>query len=109
MLQKPFILYTVHEDSDCKILQNIIRFLFVHGIDFRPLNIIDYNYPHYINTYPTIIDYQNGILVGLDKIVKNIERKINKSDIIIKSDLFNKMYPDYRINDCINKLNIVEL
>lgn len=112
MLKKPFLLYKIHENEDCNTLQQIVRFLYVHGIDFRPLAIIERDFPSSITEYPTLIDYENVIFKGLDEIVTYIERKTNSKNIVEKAISFHKKNPEYRIavhNRWINKLVITSL
>lgn len=99
MLKKPFLLYKIHDNNDCNTLQKIVRFLYVHGIDFRPIAIIERDFPPSIQEYPTIVDYDNVLYNGLDEIVQYVQRKTGKKNIVEKAIEFHEKNPEYRITE----------
>lgn len=103
---KPQILYKNHDNNDCNILQNIVRYLFAtYNIDIRPIAIIERNIPKSINILPTII-INNTTIPGINNIANYYEQMFNISDIITKSTLFSNLNPDYRITDNSTQRNI---
>ena len=97
---KAKILYKIHENEECDILQSIVRYLYAATVtDIRPTSIIERNFPLNINVLPTIVFVNGTVLEGLDKIIKYYELVTGVSNLKEKAITFNELNPDYRIND----------
>ena len=97
---KPSLLYKVHENEDCDTLQSIVRYAFViHNMDIRPISIMERCMPNNITKLPTIMLINGCKLEGLNEIVNHYEKLMNVTNLIEKSNLFNKLNPNYRITD----------
>ena len=96
---KPLILYKIHENKDCDILQSIVRYMYaIKNLDIRPISVIERNMPLYITHLPTII-FNGYKLEGLDNIVTYYEKLTNTSNLIENANTFNKLNSEYRITD----------
>lgn len=104
---KPFILYKVHENADCDILQSIVRYLYAIKVgDIRPISIVERNMPPNIKVLPTIV-FQNGYtLEGINNIANYYEKLSNTSNLINKSVAFCQQNPDFRINNNYTQKNL---
>lgn len=93
-----YILYKIHDNVDCIIMQNIVRYLnFTYNIRYLPSIIIERNIPENINV-PTIIINDN-IIEGIHNIAIFFENKFNINNLIQHASEFAEKYPDYRIKD----------
>lgn len=97
---KPTILYKVHENNDCDVLQSIVRYMYATKIgDIRPISIIERSMPLNIKILPTIVFSNGYMLEGLNNIAKYYEMTTNISNLIEKANKFVQLNPDYRITD----------
>lgn len=103
-----YILYKIHDNEDCYILQNIVRYMYFINIDIRPFIIIERNIPKHINILPTIF-IDNQYVCGINTIIKYFEDKYNVFNLLENSNKFYKCNPEYRINDRSTHKNIVKI
>lgn len=59
-------LYKIHDHPDCINLLKIVRYLFALGIDVRPKQVIERNFPPNICIVPTVIHNNKQISGGLN-------------------------------------------
>lgn len=94
---RPSRLYKDHGGEDCVTMLKIVRFLHWKGVDIRPLEIHERNFPSSITILPTIII--NGTHIeGLNNIATYYESVFNVSELITKSIGFDLNNPNYRCN-----------
>lgn len=97
-MSKPNILYKIHENENCYKLQDITRFLYAYGIDIRPLQIYEKNFPTNIVIFPSIF-IDNKLIIGIDNIVNYYEKLFNINNLLSNSLNFCQNNPKFRIND----------
>ena len=96
-------LFKTHENADCEKLQDIIRYLFYLGYDFRPTYIIERNFPSTVKIIPTLVINNNNQYcqeyIGLNEIIKYLEITTQKLNLLNEALKFAKNNPNYRIHD----------
>ena len=104
---KPLILYKIHEDDNCDKFLNIVRFLYAHGYDIRPHNVIERNFPDNITVLPTIITNNHSLIIGIDNITTFYENLLDMSDLAQLADTFCIQNPNFRISDPSTHKNLI--
>lgn len=102
---KPNLLYKIHGNPDCDKLQDITRYLYYRGFDLRPIQIIERSIPSNITTLPTILINGNNIS-GLNNIILYYEKALNTKNLLVESDRFCELNPNYKITDKSTHRNI---
>lgn len=74
---KPFLLYKINENNDCIFFLQIIQYLFSQGIDCRPENIIDKDFPDKINNIVPSIQIKNKLIIGLPNIIEYFSNNLD--------------------------------
>lgn len=95
---KPNLLYKIHGNPECDKLQSITRYLYYKGFDLRPVQIIERSFPSYIKTLPTI-QINDVSISGLNNIVQYYEKILNIQNLLLESNKFCKLNPNYKITD----------
>jgi hypothetical protein len=78
----------------------IMQYMHSQGIDMKPLQIIERQYPYWVTQLPSIYDVDNSQqLVGFENCVQYYERVSGISDLLNKATEFKACNPTYRINE----------
>ena len=102
-------MYKVHDNEDCEDLLNLTRYLYYKGIDIRPLNVQEREFPtNVVNNLPVVILMGKMIIYGLDKIVLYYEKTLKMNNLLEDSKAFNEKNPNYRITDKSTWKNLFE-
>lgn len=94
------VLYKIHDDENCEDLLNLRRYLHYKGVDIRPINIIERDFPSHINgVLPTIVFFNGLTLYGLANILTYYENVLKVTNLYEDSNKFIQDNPNYRITD----------
>jgi len=94
------LLRTENENTDCDLLQYLVRYLYTKNIEIRPKNIIERNFPLQIKgIVPSILTKDGKYILGLINIIDYYNKILNRTDLMDKAKKFRKINPEYRIKD----------
>ena len=97
---RSFLLRTENENTDCDLLQYLVRYLYTKNIEIRPKNIIERNFPLQIKgIVPSILTKDGKYILGLINIIDYYNKILNRTDLMDKAKKFRKINPEYRIKD----------
>jgi len=106
---RPILLYKIHGQSDCDALQNITRYLYSLDIDMRPKTIIERHFPEDITILPTLVLENNVFLEGLDSIINYYEQHFNINNLLLRSNRFKDLNPNYKITEKFTHKNTIHI
>jgi arsenate reductase-like glutaredoxin family protein len=106
---RPILLYKVHGLPNCDSLQHITRYLHSNGFDMRPKTIIERNFPANITVLPTLVLEDNVFLEGLNQIINYYEQHFNINNLLLRSNTFKELNPDYKITEKFTQKNTIHI